>query len=106
MPCHGITLLLVTAASPSSPLLTGSPGWSAAPWRCHRQRGCVPVAHWWPGHGMAPQAGWAAGGGGRCRARKPARPGAVQGREELVTTLQPPELQLPVPSPPEWMHAH
>lgn len=54
---YSITLLLVTAASPSSALLTGSPGWSAAPWRCRRQRGCVPAARWWPGHGVAPRAG-------------------------------------------------
>lgn len=86
MPCHSITLLLVTAAPPSRPLLTGSPGWSAALWRCRRQRGFVPAACWWSGHEAAPGAGWAAGGGGRCRARSSAQPGAVQGRDGAVTT--------------------
>lgn len=86
MPRHSITLLLVTPAPPSPPLLTGFPGWFVALWRCRRQRGFVPAACQWPGHEVVPGAGWAAGGDGRCRARSSAQPGAVQGRDGVVTT--------------------
>lgn len=47
----------------------------------------MPGAHWWPVHGAAPQAGWAAGRGGRCRARRPARPGATGVKEGLVMDI-------------------
>lgn len=89
-----------------APFLTGSPGWSAALWRYRRRRGCVPAAHWWPGCGVAPQAGWAAGGGGRCRARRPAQPGAVQRREGVVTTCCSPQSCSLHSCPPGWMHTH
>lgn len=104
MPCCCVTPLPVMAASLSSPLLTGSPGWSAALWRCRRQRGCVPAARWWPG--AAPQAGWAAVGGGRCRAKRSARPGAVRGRDGAVTTAascaQHPWVDACSPTTPGW----
>lgn len=68
------------------PLLTGFPGWSATKWRCHRQRGCVPAAHWQLGCGAAPQTGQVAVIGGKCRAGKPARQDAAQGKGHMVTT--------------------